>query len=73
MTIIIFDIKGQSVRKLVSNVMLATENTFTWDGTTDNHTKATAGIYVVYAEIYNSSGEVKHFKKTTILASRLKR
>lgn len=73
MTIIIFDVKGLPVRKLVSNVMLATENTFTWDGTTDNHTKATAGIYVVYAEIYNSSGEVKHFKKTTILATRLKR
>jgi hypothetical protein len=73
MTIIIFDIKGRPVRKLVANVMVATENTFTWDGTTDNHTKATAGIYVVYAEIYNSSGEVKHFKKTTILASRFKR
>ena len=73
MTIIIFDIKGRPVRKLVSNVMLAMENTFTWDGMTDNHTKATAGIYVVYAEIYNSSGEVNHFKKTTILATRLKR
>ena len=73
MTIIIFDAKGQPIRKLVSNVMLATENTFQWDGFTDNHTKATVGIYVVYAEIYNSTGEVKHFKKTTILASRLKR
>ena len=73
MTIIIFDVKGRLIRKLVSNAMLATENTFSWDGITDNHTKAIAGIYVVYAETYNSSGEVKHFKKTTILGTRLKR
>ena len=73
MTIIIFDVKGQLIRKLVSNAMLATENTFSWDGFTDNHTKAIAGIYVVYAETYNSSGEVKHFKKTTILGTRSKR
>lgn len=73
MTIIIFDVKGRLIRKLVSNAMLATENTFSWDGITENHTKATAGIYVVFAEIYNSSGEVRRFKKTTILGIRPKR
>jgi hypothetical protein len=73
MTIIIFDINGRPIRRLVSNVLLATENTFSWDGFTDNHTKATAGIYVVYAAVYNATGEVRHFKKTTILATPLKR
>ncbi len=73
MTIIIYDITGQPIRKLVTNVLLGSENTFTWDGFTDNHTKAPPAIYVVYAEIYYQTGEVSHFKKTTILATPLKR
>jgi len=73
MTIIIFDVTGRPVRRLVDNVMLATENTFSWDGFSDNHTKASAGIYVVYAAVYTATGEVRHFKKTTILATPLKR
>jgi len=73
MTILIFDIKGRQVRQLIANVLIGTENTFTWDGFTDNHTKAASGIYIVYVAVYNPSGEVTHFKKTTILASPLKR
>ena len=73
MTIIVYDINGKPVRKLADNVMLATENTFTWDGFNDNHIKATPGIYIVYGVIYTTAGEVKHLKKTTILASPLKR
>jgi hypothetical protein len=73
MTILIFDIKGRQVRQLGSNILLGTENTFTWDGLTDNHTKASPGIYIVYAAVYNPTGKVTHFKKTTILASQLKR
>jgi hypothetical protein len=73
MTILIFDIKGRQVRQLIANMLLGTENTFTWDGFIDNHTKASPGIYIVYAAVYNPTGEVYHFKKTTILASPLKR
>ena len=73
MTILIYNINGQLIRSLVSNVLLGSENRFSWDGFTDNHKKAPAGIYIVYAEIYNPSGEVSHFKKTAILATPLKR
>jgi hypothetical protein len=73
MTLTIFDIKGRLIRRLVSNVLLASENTFSWDGFKDDHTKAPAGIYIVYAEVYNAAGDVHHFKKSTILATPLKR
>ncbi|MDP4292575.1 MAG: FlgD immunoglobulin-like domain containing protein, partial [Bacteroidota bacterium] len=73
MTILIYDIKGKLIRQLASNVLLASENTFTWDGLTDNHQKAAAGIYIVYAFVYTASGETRHFKKATILSSPLKR
>jgi hypothetical protein len=73
LTIIIFDISGKQIRKLVDNVLLASENTFSWDGFSDNHIKASAGIYIVYGAVYSTNGAVCHFKKTTILASSLKR
>jgi len=73
LTIIIFDINGKQIRKLVDNVLLASENTFSWDGFSDNHIKASAGIYIVYGAVYTASGEVRHLKKTTILSTSLKR
>ena len=73
MTLTIFDIKGRLIRRLASNVLLASENSFAWDGFTDDHRKAFPGIYVIYAEVYNTIGDVRHFKKTTILATPLKR
>jgi hypothetical protein len=73
MTILIYNINGKPIRQLVSNVLLASENTFTWDGLTDHHTKAPAGIYVIYATVYSTSGDVRQFKKSTILATPLKR
>ncbi len=73
MTLTIYDIKGRPIRRLVSNVLLAAENSIFWDGCKDDHTKASPGIYIIYAEVYNTSGEVHHFKKSTILATPLKR
>jgi len=73
LTIIIFDINGKQIRKLVDNVLLASENTFSWDGISDNHIKASTGIYIIYGVVYTATGEVRHLKKTTILAASLKR
>jgi hypothetical protein len=73
LTLIIFDASGRPVRKLLTNVLLSTENSFTWDGLTDEHKKAGGGVYIVYAEIYTTTGEVQHIKKSTILANRFTR
>ena len=73
LTIIIFDINGKQIRKLVDNVLLASDNTFSWDGFTDKHMKASPGIYIVYGAILTATGEVRHLKKTAILATSLKR
>jgi hypothetical protein len=73
LTLIIYDSNGRPIRKLLSNVLLSTENSFIWDGLTDERKKASGGIYIVYAEIYSTTGEVQHIKKTTILANRFAR
>ncbi len=73
LTLIIFDANGRPIRKLLTNVLLSTENNFTWDGLTDEHKKANGGVYIVYAEIFTTNGEVHHIKKSVILANRFTR
>jgi len=67
----IFDATGRQVRKLVNNELCGISGAFTWDGITDDNIKAGVGRYIVYIEIFDLKGNVKHFKKTTVLAGKL--
>lgn len=67
----IFDSKGRAVRTLMENQLLGIDNAFTWDGVSDDKEKARTGIYVFYIEVFNLDGDVKEFKKTCVLATRL--
>jgi len=67
----IFDATGRQVRKLVNNELCGMTGAFTWDGITDDNIKAGIGRYIVYIEIFDLKGNLKHFKKTTVLAGKL--
>ncbi|MEW6469711.1 MAG: lamin tail domain-containing protein [Bacteroidota bacterium] len=67
----IYDSRGRLARTLVNNELLGSSGTFSWDGITDEQQKAGIGIYVIYVEVYNSSGEVKKFKKTCVVAGKI--
>lgn len=68
----IYDSKGRQVKQLTSNKLLGTrEGSIYWDGIKDNGEKANIGIYIVYVEIFNMDGDVKHYKKTAVLGSKL--
>ncbi len=67
----IFDAKGRSIKKLVSNELLATEGTFKWDGDKDDGRKSRIGIYIVWIEYFNPEGNVNYLKKTCVVAGRL--
>lgn len=69
--IIIYDSKGRKIRSLVKNELLPVDGVFSWDGINENNEKAPIGIYIVYFEIFNLQGEVRHFKNTCVLASKL--
>ncbi len=68
--IVIYDSKGRLVKTLVKSSYISGENTYTWDGTKDNNQKANIGIYIVYAELFDAAGKVKHYKKTAVLATK---
>lgn len=67
----IYDSKGRIVKLLVRNELLGVKGTISWDGTDDNREKARIGIYIIYFEVFDLSGNVKHYKKTCVVASKL--
>ncbi len=67
----IYDEKGRPVRKLVSNELLGTSGTITWDGINDSKEKALIGIYVIYFEVFHADGEVRKYKKVCVLGGKL--
>ncbi len=71
LTVDIYNSKGQLVRKLVNNEYLGTSGSVNWDGIQDDNTKAPVGIYVFYIQVFDLSGNVKHYKKTGVLALKL--
>ncbi len=67
----IFDRRGRMVRNLVSNEIIGTQGTISWDGTTDNRSKARIGPHIVYIELFSLDGQTKVYKLPCIVAGRL--
>jgi hypothetical protein len=70
-SISIFDSKGRLVRQLIKNQLLSDQDFYSWDGTDDNGRKASIGIYIIYFELLNPDGKVRHFKKAIVLGGKL--
>ncbi len=69
--ITIYDSRGRLIKCLIKNELLGTKGAFSWDGITKNNQKANIGIYIIYIEVFDMNGNVKHYKKTGVLGSRL--
>ncbi|HNE45354.1 MAG TPA: lamin tail domain-containing protein [Chitinophagales bacterium] len=64
----LFDAQGRKIKTLTTNELLSREGFITWDGVTDDGSKANSGIYIIYAELFNTEGVVERFKlKCTLL------
>lgn len=70
-SITIFDIAGRAVRALVQSQLLGVEGAYSWDGLTDEGSKARMGPYIVVLEAFDLSGNVETFRRTVTLAHRL--
>ncbi|MEM9053127.1 MAG: hypothetical protein AAGC47_13825, partial [Bacteroidota bacterium] len=70
-TITIFDRRGRVIRDLTNNLLLGTDGTITWDGTTDDRSKARIGPHIVLVEIFSPDGDTETFKIPCIVAGNL--
>ncbi len=70
-SITIYDATGRLVRNLVKQQLCGTSGAFTWDGVSNDRLRAPIGRYIVYVEIFDLQGRVKHYKKSAVLGGKL--
>jgi hypothetical protein len=66
----IYNDQGRLIKKLIRNETTAAKGEWIWDGLDDNNAKVKTGIYIIYIELFDLSGNVKKYKKTAVAASR---
>lgn len=67
----IYDSEGRLVKHLLRNELIPTEGILSWDGITDDESKAGIGIYILLAEFVGDNGSVQRAKETFVLAAKL--
>jgi len=70
-SITIYDASGRLVRNLVNHELCGTTGAFAWDGITNDRMKASIGRYIIFVEIFDLDGNVKRYKKATVLGGKL--
>lgn len=70
-TVRVFDSNGRLVRTLATNELLENEGFFKWDGNTDKGEPARIGMYIIFFEAFNTSGEKSVHKLSAALGGRL--
>ena len=69
--LVVYDNLGRLITRLFENELLSKSGTTTWDGTMENGEKARIGIYLLYFEVFDLTGNVRAIKKTITLKGRL--
>lgn len=69
-SITIYDARGRTIKNLLTNELLGTTGTVSWDGINESSEKARVGIYVAFIELFNVSGEQKNYKKSFVLGGK---
>jgi hypothetical protein len=67
----IFDKIGREIRRIAQNDLLGTSGKYNWDGINEEREKASMGIYIVYFEVFDTDGNVSHFKEVCVLGHQL--
>ena len=69
-SITIFDANGREIKRLVKNELLARNGFFQWDGLDERSRKVPVGHYILFIEIFSSTGKVKAYKETVVVGAR---
>ncbi|SFW39970.1 lamin tail domain-containing protein [Chitinophaga sancti] len=64
----IYNAAGRLVKTICNHFLLPPKGFFTWDGTDEVHNIAPTGIYIVFASLIHSEGDVQRWKLPLVLA-----
>jgi len=67
----VFDASGRPIKRLARNYSLASEGFITWDGSTNEASKARIGIYILWIEAFTPEGDKTIEKISCVLAGKL--
>ena len=59
----VFDETGSYVTKIASNMLIGTEGSLVWDGTSADGSPVRNGIYVILISLYDDTGKTSRWKK----------
>ena len=63
----ILDAEGRTIKTMANNETLGYEGFLRWDGDRDDGTPARVGYYVVWFEVFDTSGMLKLFRKRVVI------
>ena len=66
----IFDINGRLVRQLAQNQLLGINGSIEWDGKNNTFEVVPVGYYIIFADLFNPSGNKKQYKGKVVVGSR---
>jgi hypothetical protein len=69
-SVTVYNDRGYPVRRLAVRFSAGPGTCFIWDGTSDNGSRLPAGLYLIIAESYNTSGSSKRWKEVCALLYR---
>lgn len=69
--ITIYDAMGRPVRRLLQSGQLGNRGNIIWNGLGENKERLSAGIYIIFTEVFDLQGRVKRWKLPVVLARKL--
>lgn len=67
----IFNDKGVLIKNLLNNSTLNSTGMFIWDGLNEFNSPVGTGVYFLHAEIFDTNGNLKKFRRSFALAAKL--
>ena len=67
----VYDAQGRKIKELANNELAGKENTFEWNGLTDEQTLPPLGIYIVFVKYFDLEGNVFEEKLPVVVAGKL--
>jgi hypothetical protein len=62
-SVTVFNETGGQVKKLASNLFAGAGASVSWEGTADDGSYVSSGIYIIFITVYDDSGKTKKWKK----------
>ena len=69
--IIVYDAAGRSVRYIARNALCGLQGYYRWDGLDERSAKLPVGTYIIFTEVFNTSGKKASYKNAVTLARQL--